>query len=194
MHKSITQSFWGDSSGNCSGKTRLALQVPSSHELESVDIIIILLLLQATASLQGASTVAAVTQAQKLLESLSWEGGYCPFSQPLSALNAHALLRLHRSAILPPPLLLHSCFTACALLLLHCCALLLLHCLCSTPASLLVLYLCLATLARGLSSLLAVLMHCCLNYALFPPALLTCAVLCLATLAANPLDCTWLMP
>ncbi|KAL3152969.1 hypothetical protein ABBQ38_011999 [Trebouxia sp. C0009 RCD-2024] len=54
------------------------------------------LVAQATASLQAASTVAAVTEAQKLLESLSWEGGYCPFSQPLSALNAHALLRLHR--------------------------------------------------------------------------------------------------
>lgn len=56
----------------------------------------ICLFYQATASLQAASTVAAVTEAQKLLESLSWEGGYCPFSQPLSALNAHALLRLHR--------------------------------------------------------------------------------------------------
>ena len=54
---------------------------------------------QATASLQAASTVAAVAQAQKLLESLSWEGGYCPFSQPLLAHNAHALLRLNRSVL-----------------------------------------------------------------------------------------------
>ena len=62
------------------------------------------ILLQATASLQAASTMAAVAEAQKLLESLSWEGGYCPFSQPLAALNAHALLRLHRSATAHPGL------------------------------------------------------------------------------------------
>ena len=41
--------------------------------------------------------MAAVTEAQKQLESLSWEGGYCPFSQTLVALNANAMLRLHRS-------------------------------------------------------------------------------------------------
>lgn len=43
--------------------------------------------------------MAGVTEAQKQVESLSWEGGYCPFSQSLQALNATALLRLHRSGL-----------------------------------------------------------------------------------------------
>ncbi|DBA87393.1 TPA: hypothetical protein ACH3X1_004435 [Trebouxia sp. C0004] len=51
---------------------------------------------EATAALQAASNMPAVKEAQKQVESLSWEGGYCPFSQSLQALNATALLRLHR--------------------------------------------------------------------------------------------------
>ena len=58
---------------------------------------------QATLALQAASNMPAVKEAQKQVESLSWEGGYCPFSQSLQALNATALLRLHRSATLRPP-------------------------------------------------------------------------------------------
>ena len=54
---------------------------------------------QARAALQAASNMAGVTEAQKQVESLSWEGGYCPFSQSLQALNATALLRLHRSGL-----------------------------------------------------------------------------------------------
>ena len=54
---------------------------------------------QARAALQAAGNMAGVTEAQKQVESLSWEGGYCPFSQPLQALNATALLRLHRSGL-----------------------------------------------------------------------------------------------
>ena len=71
-------------------------------------------------SLQAANNVEAVTQAQKLLESLSWEGGYCPFSQHLLALNAHALLRLQRSAPLACPL--SVCAVLCCAVL--CCAVL----------------------------------------------------------------------
>ncbi|KAL0051715.1 hypothetical protein WJX82_000922 [Trebouxia sp. C0006] len=51
---------------------------------------------EAKAALQAAGNMPAVKEAQKLVESLSWEGGYCPFSQSLQALNATALLRLHR--------------------------------------------------------------------------------------------------
>lgn len=54
------------------------------------------ILLQAVSKLASASTVAAVTAAQINLETLSKEDGYCPYSQPLLALRAHALLRLQR--------------------------------------------------------------------------------------------------
>ena len=75
---------------------------------------------QARAALQAAGNMAAVKEAQKQVESLSWEGGYCPFSQSLQALNATALLRLHRSGFqcehgLGPakhcPLCKHMCMT-----------------------------------------------------------------------------------
>ncbi|KAL0022774.1 hypothetical protein WJX79_003861 [Trebouxia sp. C0005] len=51
---------------------------------------------EAISALQAAGSMPAVKEAQTQVESLSWEGGYCPFSQSLQALNATALLRLHR--------------------------------------------------------------------------------------------------
>ena len=52
MHSSCTRFLPRSSSDDttlhdCSGKTRLALHVPSSHELESVNIIIIIIIMTA---------------------------------------------------------------------------------------------------------------------------------------------------
>ncbi len=68
------------------------------YNSESVQLSILACHIQAKAALQAAGNMPAVKEAQKQVESLSWEGGYCPFSQSLQALNATALLRLHRSA------------------------------------------------------------------------------------------------
>lgn len=64
--------------------------------------------LQATSKLASATTIEAVTAAHLQLEALSWDGGYCPYSQSLLALTAHGLLQSQRYAMLCK----HLCTTA----------------------------------------------------------------------------------